>query len=346
MFGSVVEKLPNARANVVYQRRERGGSDNVILRLRDYGEGRLILERVISRPDDVSLTLLLPLRGERALQEFSGADPWGDILAPAYDAIKSACLQTLNGRKRSARRIRSVSVDDVLESMPACTNEYDLAALLDDLSSSLGAEQYCITWIDFDSRGDRAEHRYLVGCDPAWMQKYVYRSGYMNDPLLEYAKRNASPVTTSDLQNGATEHWLLQEAQSHGLYSMLTCPVHEPARSTLTILQAAVGANCSDGDGVLSRNQNRWRSAAGALSDWRLNQLRELAAQFQLVGEELTVLRALLHWKDSSAETIATALDMRARHVRQVVYPRITRKMGVSHIKEAVALAFKCGLIN
>ncbi|WP_454862645.1 helix-turn-helix transcriptional regulator [Paraburkholderia fungorum] len=348
MFGSVIEKqLPNVRAKVAYQRRERGDADSVTLRLHDYSEGRMILERSISRPDDVSLALLLPLRSERLLQEFAGADPWLNILAPTYETIENECREIFSGKKRLARTSRSVSVDDLFSRMATCDNEFDLAVTLDDLTSSLGAEQYCVSWIEFDGRGDRAEHRYLVGCDPVWMQKYAYRSGYMNDPSLEYAKRNASPTTTTDLQRGAAEHWWFQEAQQHGLCSMLTCPVHEPARARMTVLQVAVGGNRVDGDAVLLRNQRDWISAANVLSAWRLRQLREIAtAQFGLVGEEVTVLRALLHWKDSTAETIATELDMRARHVRRVIYPRITQKMGVSHIKEAVTLAFKCGLIT
>lgn len=345
MLGSMIEKLPHASADIVDPHSADVGADRVILRLRDHGDGRLVLERVIDRPEDVSVTLLLPMRSERLFLAFSSADPWGDILAPAYDAIHVRCRHVFNGRHRLSRQVRSAGVDEVAARILECGNEFDLAAVLEGLARSLGAEQYCVSWMEFDS-GNTADHRYLVGCDPAWMQKYVHRAGYMNDPLLEYAKRNATPATTSDLQGDASEHWLLQEAQSHGLSSILTCPVHESARSSVTVLQVAVGNNVVDGDHILWRNHATWRGAAGALSDWRLRQLSGLAAGCGLVDEEMTVLRALLHWKDSSAETIAEELNMRARHIRQVVYPGITEKMGVSHIRDAVTLAFKCGLIN
>jgi hypothetical protein len=346
MLGSMIEKLPHASANIVDQHSADVGADRVILRLRDHGGGRLVLERVIDRPEDVSITLLLPMYSERLFLAFSSADPWGDILAPAYDAIHVRCRHVFNGSRRLSRQVRSAGVDDVATRILECGNECDLAAVLEALAGSLGAEQYCVSWMEFDSSGNTADHRYLVGCDPAWIQKYIYRAGYMNDPLLEYSKRNATPATSSDLQGDASEHWLLQEARAHGLSTILACPVHESARSSVTVLQVAVGGNVVDGNLILSRNQHTWRGAAGALSDWRLRQLSGIATECGLIGEELTVLRALLHWKDSSAETIADELNLRARHIRQIVYPGITRKMGVSHIKDAVTLAFKCGLIN
>ncbi|RKE23889.1 autoinducer binding domain-containing protein [Paraburkholderia sp. BL23I1N1] len=346
MSGSLIDRFPKAEDNISFQRCERVGADRVVLKIRDHGDGRQVLERTITRPDEVGLTLVLPLRSEKQFWAFATADPWIDILEPGYQAIHAQSRPGFNRQGRSQRQERAVGVNDRLGQILEYETEFDLGVALDSLVGSLGAEQYCVSWIDFDSRGDTVEHRYLVGCDPAWMQKYIHRSGYMNDPLLEYAKRNAAPATISGLGVDVSEHWLLQEAQRHGMESVLTCPVHERARSAVSILQVTVSRDGADGDRVLLRNQFDWRSTASTLSEWRLRRLREAAARCGLQDEDLTVLRALLHWKDSSAETIAAGLDMRARHVRQVVYPRITEKLRVAHIKDAVTIAFKCGLIN
>lgn len=130
---------------------------------------------------------------------------------------------------------------------------------------------------------------------------------------------------------------------------MLTCPVHEPARSSLTVLQAAVGPNCVDGNGILSRNKTAWRSAAGALSDWRLKQLREIAAEFDLGGEELTVLRALLHWKDSAADNYCGTGHACASRSTGGTLKNYSKNGGIKYqggIRDAVTLAFKCGLVS
>lgn len=346
MSSTVIDKLSEAPANVIYQRRERCDHDTVILRLRNFGEGRLVLERVISRQHDVSPTIVLPVRSERSLQEFAGADPWRNILAPVYEDIGYKCRQMLGNKTPLNRSRRTGSIEDLFLTMTECDNEFDLAVILDSLAGMLGAEQYCVSWIERDSRADRATHRYLLGCDPAWMQKYVYRSGYMNDPSFEYAKRNASPATSSLIEADSGEHWWFQEAKRHGLSNTLTCPVHDPARERMTVLQVAVGGDTTAGDAVLMRNQRDWHSAANALSTWRLTQLTGLAAQFGLDVQELSVLRARLHWKDVSSETIADEFNLSSAHVKQTLHKSIKRKMGVAHINDAVTVAFKCGLVS
>jgi hypothetical protein len=208
-----------------------------------------------------------------------------------------------------------------------------LLPIAQTVTRALGAEQYIFSWLVLDEKSsDVIEHRYLVGCDPAWLNKYIDRVWYMNDPLLDYAKRNVKPVLSSRLDLYSDAHWLATEAATHGLRNNLVCPVHAGTNSFLVMLQASNAEPRKAGEGILWRNRRLLRELACELLDWRLVGLRQQAtSQFDLGEQDLEVLR-MVH-DGGKASHVAEVLNVSVKAVYKVVYPRINQKMGTPGVR-------------
>lgn len=172
---------------------------------------------------------------------------------------------------------------------------------------------------------------------------------YMNDPLLEYAKRNVTPALSSQLDLYSDGHWLPTEAAAHGFRNSLVCPVHVRANngrtnSFVAMLQASngesteIGRACCGATGLCC-------ALACELLDWHLaGQRQQATSEFGLDEQDLDVLRRLR--SGGTAKNIAEALDLSVKTVYATVYPKVNKKMGASHITNAVAMAVNCGLIE
>jgi len=224
-------------------------------------------------------------------------------------------------------------------------------AVAHTVTSSLGATQYIFSLIVLDDKsGDAIEHRYLVGCDPAWLNKYIDRVWYMNDPLLEYAKRNVTPALSSRLDLYSDDHWLPTEAKAHGFRNNLVCPVHVRGNhggtnSLVAMLQASNGESTEIGEGVLWRNRPMLRALTCELLDWHLaGQRQQATSEFGLDDQELDVLRRLRG--GGTAKNVAEAMGLSVKTVYATVYPKVNKKMGATHITNAVAMAVNSGLIE
>ena len=333
------------RREIVYEATNRIGRDEVALRLCRGGDGLFALERQLVRTGGITLTQVFPADAERAFHDFASADPYGDSLQGSYFALRQRYLSEGGGRAAQRPGLAGNFLDQLGE-IEHCRNEAELLPIAQAVTRALGAEQYIFSWLVLDEKSsDVIEHRYLVGCDPAWLNKYIDHVWYMNDPLLEYAKRNATPLLSSrlDLYNDA--HWLATEAAAHGFRNNLVCPVHSGTGSVFVMLQASNAERTEAGEGVLWRNRRPLRLLACELLDWRLAGLRQQAtSQFGLSEQELKVLR-MVH-DGGTAANVAEALGVSVKTVYGVVYPRINNKMDTPNINKAAAMAVSSGLIK
>lgn len=342
----VTDRAAVEHEEIVYEGVDRVGRDEVTLRLRRGGGEFFTLERRLVRAGGVTVTQVFPVGSGSALHDFASADPYGGSLQGSYMALRQRYLSE-RGRRTAVQR--SVTPGDFLDQIGAmehCRHEAELLPIAQTVTRALGAEQYIFSWLVLDEKsGDVTEHRYLVGCDPAWLNKYIDHVWYMNDPLLEYAKRNATPVLSSRLDLYSDSHWLATEAAAHGFRNNLVCPVHAGTNSLLVMLQASNAEPREVGEGILWRNRRLLRVLASELLDWRLAGLRQQAtSQFDLSEQEVKVLR-MVHG-GGTASNVAAVLDVSVKTVYGVVYPRINDKMGTSHINKAVATAVNCGLVE
>jgi len=341
------DRLAGEREEIVYEGVDRVGRDEVTLRLRQGRDAFFTLERRLVRTGGITLTQVFPVGSDGALHDFASADPYGDSLQGSYKALRQRYLGEGGGRRTAIQRsVTPVDCLDQLGTMEHCRHEAELLPIVQTVTRALGAEQYIFSWLVLDEKsGDVSEHRYLVGCDPAWLNKYIDHVWYMNDPLLEYAKRNATPVLSSQLDLYSDSHWLATEAAAHGFRNNLVCPVHAGTNSQLVMLQASNAEPKEVGEGILWRNWCLLRALAGELLDWHLAGLRQQAtSQFDLSEQEVKVLR-MVHG-GGTASNVAAVLDVSVKTVYGIVYPRINDKMGTSHINKAVATAVNCGLIE
>lgn len=346
MVTLATDRVADGRGEVVYEGVNRLGRDEVTLRLRRGGGDLFTLERQLARAGGATLTQVFALGAESALHDFVSADPYGDALQPSYLALRQCYLSEGGGRRTAVQRpgLAGDFLDQIGE-IEHCRHEAELLPIVQTVTRALGAEQCIFSWLVLDAKsGDVIEHRYLVGCDPAWLNKYIDHVWYMNDPALEYAKRNATPVLLSRLDLYNDVHWLT-EAAAHGFRNNLVCPVHAGTNPVLVMLQASNAEPMEAGEGILWRNRRQLRALACELLDWRLAGLQQLAtSQFGLSEEELKVLR-LVHG-GGTASNVADALQVSVKTVYSVVYPRINNKMGTPNINKAVAMAVSCGLIK
>jgi len=349
---ATTERRAGQQEGVVFEGGEQIGRDRVTLRLRCYSGAKFVLERQLVRVDGVTLTQVFTVENEAALHDFATADPYGDTLRATYQSIRQSYLVERDAG--TTYRIANKSTVDIageINRIEHCQNEAELMAVAHAVTSALGATQYIFSRLILDDKsGDVIEYRYLVGCDPAWLNKYIDRVWYMNDPSLEYAKRNVTPALSSQLDLYSDGHWLPTEAAAHGFRNNLVCPVHVRANhgrtnSLVAILQASNGESKEAGEGVLWVNRLMLRALASELLDWHLTGQRQQAtSEFGLDEQDLDVLRRLR--SGGTAKNIAEALDLSVKTVYASVYPKVNKKMGASHITNAVAMAVNCGLIE
>ncbi|CAE6841290.1 hypothetical protein R75465_06729 [Paraburkholderia aspalathi] len=345
MVTLATDRAADGRGEAVYEGVNRLGRDEVTLRLRRGGGDLFTLERQLVRAGGVTLTQVFPVGAEAELHDFASADPYGDSLQGSYLALRQRYLSESGGRAAQRPRLDGNFLDQIGE-IEHCRHEAELLPIAQAVTQALGAEQYIFSWLVLDEKsGDVIEHRYLAGCDPAWLNKYIDRMWYMNDPSLEYAKRNVTPVLSSRLDLYSDAHWLATEAAAHGFRNNLVCPVHSGTGSVFVMLQASNARRTEAGEEVLWRNRRSLRLLTCELLDWRLAGLRQQAtSQFGLSEQELKVLR-MVH-DGGTAANVAEALGVSVKTVYGVVYPRINNKMDTPNINKAVAMAVSSGLIK
>ncbi|WP_082103243.1 helix-turn-helix transcriptional regulator [Robbsia andropogonis] len=341
---TAMDRTTDAAREPLYESVSRINRDAVTIRLFRSQAGLFSIERQLVRADGATLTQLYPVENEQGLHKFLSADPLGDSLQSTFQSL----LKHYSDAAREVRAHHAFKAIDMFgefDRIEACGDETDLLPIVKTVTQALGADQYIFSWLVLDAKtNDVREQRYLVGCHPAWLQKYLDNVWYMNDPLLEYAKRNATPALLSRLRSYNDVHWL-EEAAAHGFRNSLVCPVHAGSKSALVMLQVSNGERSVAGDELLWRNRRHLWMLACELLDWHLARLEQLAiSQFRLSATELEVLRIVR--AGGTAANIAQALRVSVKTVYGVVYPGITAKLGQPNINKAATIAFDNGLLK
>jgi DNA-binding CsgD family transcriptional regulator len=196
-----------------------------------------------------------------------------------------------------------------------------------------------------DTNGPTTDYRFLVGCNPEWIQIYQHRHWYSNDPYLQYARFNAVPALGSCIQiTSAGQRDMRATARQYGFRSNLIVPAHSRATSLLGILHVANEIEVEDGgEARLFEWQALFRAMAMTLLDVRMMAQRNLmVATFELDERDLTALRFVL--VAEPAQEVAKSLGLSVASIYSM-YSRINEKMGTNRINEAARLAQRYDLL-
>ena len=319
--------------------------DHVVLRLWRDSDAFCVLERRLVRNDDVVLTQVLSLEDGDALAEFAAADPYGDHLRAQYQSIDRERREQI--RPQTDRNARNSEVDPVEEIglIDACSNEGELMAIAGRVVTQLGGQSYIYHWLRVNEKtGGVDEHRWLIGCHPAWLHKYINRLWYRLDPFLEYGKRNAAPTVGSRIDLGSDDYWLMNDAVEYGFRSSLICPAHSRSNAWVGVLQVSNEKPQAQGEGVLWEHRVLLRALALALFDWRLATLRHEAENlFNLDQRELAALRMVRAGR--TALNVADSLGVSER-TAYAIFTKINAKLGTPNIGKAAETAAASGLVE
>lgn len=111
------------------------------------------------------------------------------------------------------------------------TDEFDLKGLLDEMTRSLGFEQFALV-NHVDLAGPPQGAMVLMSYDEAWVGRSLERLYYVDDPVHAASIRTLTGFLWRDIPRmlalSRRQHRILEEARSFGLCEGLTVPVHSP----------------------------------------------------------------------------------------------------------------------
>jgi len=320
--------------------------EHVVLRLVQYPSGIRVLKRALEQDDGMRVVQVYALDGASDLHDFATADPYYDTLEAAYEAIQARHrVAASKGGKQASSDGEPGRLIDAVGDIARCRDEGELTEQVRRITRAMGADQWTYHSISRDDRTGRIEHRYLIGCAPGWIQRYLRDKRFMTDPFVEYARRNVTPVTGSmiGLAEGALR--LAADARRYGVNSQMVVPVHAPASEVIGLLHVSNRREPQrGGETLLWSNQVLFCALAGQLLGWQVTAVRRMAFDtFELDLSELAVLRVLC--AGGYADNVAEMLRISVRRVHRVVYPGICKKMSVPRIDDARKVATLYGLI-
>jgi LuxR family quorum-sensing system transcriptional regulator SolR len=221
----------------------------------------------------------------------------------------------------------------------------DFAAAMEKAAKLIGFDRFMVGMQWFGPQGD-TRFRVISGYPIEWQTLYLER-GYMNkDPTVGYCQTNTDPVVWDDAffaKTGSLD--LLEEARSYGLGFGISLPVHEAlgVKSMISLAR----------DQSLDNNPaetQRLLSAGAVLSSCGHFAYRKLLSgelhgklDHPLTPQEREVLRWLALGKTSSeiGSILKIAEGTAIFHVKNLM-----QKLDVRNRPQAVAVAFRMGLIN
>jgi DNA-binding CsgD family transcriptional regulator len=305
-----------------------------------------VLVRRLVRHDGATFSQVLEVDNE-SLFELATADLYEQRLEACYALLSRKCEAAAAEIDRTGLPI--IDAGDAIDNLNRCSGEGELLAHVRAIVHRLGANQFTYQWLRFEgaspASGDLVEARYLIGCRPAWMQQYIARLWYMNDPYVAYARSNIAPALRSNVAVHRVDHWLFSEAQAHGFSNMLVAPVHHHGHGMVGLLQVGSDIDGIDGERLLWGNRRHFRALSSELLDWYTEEARRQAVcEFRLSESETGVLRILRD--GGQAKHVADQLGVSIHTVYKNVFPGINKKLGAGRITEAVELAGGYGLLD
>jgi DNA-binding CsgD family transcriptional regulator len=233
---------------------------------------------------------------------------------------------------------------EVIQCIPAATDEVDAVALLKEASERMGAGAAAFASFVRDDSSHES-YRFLLACDPMWCFEYERRAWYANDPWLGYALNHSEPTRASEIAIGSEQQRaVVNLAEDFGFRSAVIIPA--PSGGGLS----RVGVLCLgssepeffEGGGFIGLKLVA-RSLAMELHEWWIGKIkRELIVGARITAEDLILLKR--ERLGQSTKMIAAALNTSPSSVDSR-FQRINAKLGVPNRKAAANLAAEYGLI-
>jgi DNA-binding CsgD family transcriptional regulator len=226
-----------------------------------------------------------------------------------------------------------------------CRDDIELHPRLSAIFSQLQVPSFIFSTFRMELNGPTTDYRFLVGCNPEWIQIYQHRHWYSNDPYLQYARCNTAPAPGSNIQiTSAGQRDMRTTARQYGFRSNLIVPAHSRATSLLGVLHVASEVEVEDGgEARLLEWRTLLRAMAMTLLDVRVSAQRNLMAEkFELDERDLTALRLVLIAEP--AQEVAKRLGLSVASIYSI-YSQINEKMHTRRINEAARLAQQYDLL-
>jgi DNA-binding CsgD family transcriptional regulator len=235
-----------------------------------------------------------------------------------------------------------------LEQIHACKTPTELAEFTKRLIGGLGASAYVYSiHITDDNTPDQFSQRHVMSSDNEWCELYNKKRWFMNDPFIEYAKRNSSPVFGSDIvPKTQGQRDMLQMAGRYGFLSGILVPTHSSNNVEERVSMLYVGCDAAPevGEPMLKTLRIIYRALGMELLDWWINYLREKAAEkFKLNAEEIQLLQ--LSKNGCVVSEIGAKLSLKPSNLYRK-FDIIKDKFNVEKIGEAVRVANRSGLLG
>jgi len=229
-----------------------------------------------------------------------------------------------------------------------CATENEVIAVTKSIVSTLGAASFVYTSLFPPDFGGSAENAsFLIGCDQEWCNLYEKRMWIMNDPYLEYARSNGSPVVGSMVKprtRGQVE--MIRAGSRHGFRSGLMVPTHTSmdASKRLGLLYIGSDLPAPVGEPILLENRVSYSALGFELLHWQNARMKQQAMRkHSLLEEEIQLLQFSKDGKRSNE--IAAILDLRP----SVVYSKlntIKEKFNVDKLNQAIMKAEAAGILG
>ncbi|HDR9756538.1 autoinducer binding domain-containing protein [Burkholderia vietnamiensis] len=325
------------------------GTERVSLRLYQTSEGLSIIDRQSLRGDGVSFTQVVGIEHAADLYDFATADPYAQRLERIYSLMHQKYVEAQPQQGRSSAVKTPGAPLEAIYGIAQCRTEGELLALARTVITAVGGGDFIFQWSRFsaDKTGtfDFLDSRYLVGCRPSWLQQYLAKLWYMNDPVVQYARYNVEPTVTSRIHLHRTDHWFITQGHDHGLYHGVVAPVHTPGNGVVGILYVSAPTPKPEAVIQLWENKVLLRALAAELLDWRVAQSRLKATEQVDLSDSETLALQTLH-SGGGASHVADRLGLSVHTVYKTIFQRINHKLGVHRIGDAVAKAERLGLVT
>lgn len=235
-----------------------------------------------------------------------------------------------------------------LEQIHTCKTPGELAVFTKRFISDLGASSYVYSiHITDDNAADQFSQRHVISSDNEWCELYNRKRWFMNDPFIEYAKRNSSPIFGSKiLPKTQGQQDMLQMAGRYGFLSGILVPTHcsNNVEERISMLYVGSDAQPEIGEPILKRFRIVYRALGMELLDWWNGHLREKAAErFKLNAEEIQLLQ--FSKNGYVVSEIGAKLSLKPSNLYRK-FDIIKDKFNVEKISEAVRVASRAGLLG
>lgn len=229
-----------------------------------------------------------------------------------------------------------------------CATEADANNLTLDIVESLGAQLFVYTTLlPPDSEALDGTFRFFIGCGADLCQMYSERMWIMNDPFLDYARTNSSPILGSQINlrtPGQIE--MRRVSAEHGFRSGMAVPTHTSMNANKRMGLLYVGLDLPEqiGEPILWAQRVKFGALGMELLLWWSNRLKQQAMRkYSLMEDEVDLLQ--MSRKGMVATEISALLDIKITAVYRKLNT-IKEKLNVDKIDQAVLEAESVGLLG